>query len=398
MRNHPTRLSLVALVCAALVLAAATAARAQQGNALPPGPGEALPSPAGPAEASGAGGPGAKLQPSDYLSPGVPPPALPEGEGLAAKYAADEGIGGDAAVIFAEDFSEASLAEALARWDGVVGDKASVTLAGDSPTGGGAALEMSAGRDGGEGACLVKRIAPGADTVFYRFYVRFSDEHPYVRRLADLGAFADPLAWPPEEVVTRPDGAFFRVEVSPISRWGRYPPPGAWALTSYWWHMRSYEGRGGMAFRGDTFAPEKTQEAGRGRWQCVEVMLEANSRPERVDGEQALWIDGRLVGRWAPATPKGRWVDDEFLIAGYGGLFDGFQWRSREDAKINAVRLGYWMKGAFGGDARLKPPSGAAVDLDHASVRFDNVVIAREYVGPMRLREGEAALDATAAR
>ena len=34
------------------------------------------------------------------------------------------------------------------------------------------------------------------------------------------------------------------------------------------------------------------------KWICVEVMLKANSSPEKADGEQALWIDGKPVGHW----------------------------------------------------------------------------------------------------
>lgn len=34
------------------------------------------------------------------------------------------------------------------------------------------------------------------------------------------------------------------------------------------------------------------------RWQCWEFELRANAAPNKADGEQAMWVDGRLIGRF----------------------------------------------------------------------------------------------------
>src|SRR5690606_27599303 len=55
-----------------------------------------------------------------------------DGEGLAARYRQDEGIGKDPAVIFSEDFEKASVAEVSAKWSQTY-NGAGMTLEKDVP-------------------------------------------------------------------------------------------------------------------------------------------------------------------------------------------------------------------------------------------------------------------------
>jgi hypothetical protein len=89
----------------------------------------------------------------------------------------------------------------------------------------------------------------------------------------------------------------------------------------------------------------------RGKWICVEIMLKCNT-VGKADGEQALWIDGKGAGRWG-----------------------GFRWRTAKELAVNGVCLSYYMTDRI--------PRGEGVELRKKNkVRFDDVVLATEYIGP----------------
>jgi hypothetical protein len=75
-------------------------------------------------------------------------------------------------------------------------------------------------------------------------------------------------------------------------------------------------------------------------------MLKHNT-PGHPDGEQAFWIDGVLQGHWK-----------------------GINWRKSESLKANALTLESYIT-----DRWTKNPTNV--------VSFDNVVIARRYIGPV---------------
>ena len=75
------------------------------------------------------------------------------------------------------------------------------------------------------------------------------------------------------------------------------------------------------------------------------MMLKHNT-PGQDDGEQAYWIDGQLRGHWR-----------------------GINWRSSETLRANAFTLESYVT-----DRWTKNTTNV--------VYFDNVVIARSYIGP----------------
>lgn len=98
---------------------------------------------------------------------------------------------------------------------------------------------------------------------------------------------------------------------------------------------------------GSGFRPETQSNIPRGKWICVEMMLKHNS-PGKTDGEQAYWIDGELRGHWR-----------------------GIHWRTSPTLFANAFTLESYIT-----DRRTKQ----RVNI----VYFDNVVIAKEYIGPAK--------------
>jgi len=319
------------------------------------------------------------------------PAAAPEGgAGIAARYAGDAGIARDPEVLFVEDFEEGSLEAVSKRWTETKNPKGEVlALSDDVPPGspGKKSLAMTSTKGQNTGGHLWKLFKPGVDEMYGRFCVKFSKGHPYVHHFVKIGAWKDSPNWPQGEAGKKHDGArSFQTGIEPGSGYGRNDPPGAWFLYTYWQGMKSWQGPQGTSFYGNAFAPAKPAQVPRDQWQCVEFMVKANSAPEKSDGEQAFWVDGKLVGRWAPGTPAGRWVKDRF-VAGEGAPFEGFQWRSADDLKINTFWLLYYMDSVFKGDAQFKPKAGVAYNADGGTVWFDHVVVARKYLGPLRAAE-----------
>src|SRR5256885_6773056 len=111
------------------------------------------------------------------------PPAPPSGEQrLADRYPCDQGIAGDPAVVWAENFEEGSVSAVTARYDDHknAGGMALVT---DKPSGscGAASIQLTA--DGGNAATqatdLYKRLDTGQDELYVRWYVKYQAGAPW---------------------------------------------------------------------------------------------------------------------------------------------------------------------------------------------------------------------------
>jgi hypothetical protein len=140
---------------------------------------------------------------------------------------------------------------------------------------------------------------------------------------------------------------------------------------------------------GNSFIRDPNLQVKKGRWICVEQMIKLND-PKDSNGEQALWIDGRLVSHLGKGFPKGLWTYDKFN-PGLGGQgvrwddekggperfevpeggtpFEGFRWRTVPELKVNYVWLYVY----------TAKPAGHRI-----KVWFDDVVVATEYIGPIQ--------------
>ena len=168
-------------------------------------------------------------------------------------------------------------------------------------------------------------------------------------------------------------------------------PPGAWSFYSYWSEMHSWQTPEGVSdgrdnpYYGNLFGPVEPLQARRGEWQCVEIMIKLNDPDER-NGEEAFWIDGKLVERYGPGTIEGTWFRDLFRRSGVFNTdpkpFDGFRWRTTDYVKINTFWLQYYLAHVFENDYNPHDPDIPYNDTV-ARVYFDNVVLATEYIGPV---------------
>jgi hypothetical protein len=274
--------------------------------------------------------------------------------GLAAKHPGDVGMGKDPAVIFADDFETGD----LKRWDELKGKPIIVEVA---PHAGKKCVQMEMVRGQNTGCDAKKWFMPGADKVYARFYVKFSPDYQYNHHFVWLLANDRKNRWSAfGKAGQKPDGTWFCSGIEPSFAWGKNPPPGEVTFYSYYLDMDIDPKMN--KYWGNSFyppGPGKGQSASPSRvipplnqWQCWEFMVEANSTADKADGRQTMWIDGRKVGD-----------------------FTGIRWRLGTDLKINCFWLEHY--GYDNGDPTKR------YWKERQSVWFDDVVVARQYIGPI---------------
>jgi hypothetical protein len=318
--------------------------------------------------------------------------SLPNGnQGVAARHPGDGGIAQDPAVVFVEDFEENSLETMAKRWEDV-GDRDNMSFAGDSPPGSIGKHSLAMRRPKGSkssGAQLYRRIKNqkggwGYEQLFARFYVKFAPDCGAIHHFGTtMGGNWPATPWPMVKAGTPPDGAkSFWTGIEPFGRdW-------TWDYYTYWCEMRGSPPRGQTW--GNSFIRDANLAIERGKWICVELMMKVND-PGDSNGEQALWLDGKLISHLGKGFPRGRWTWDKFE-PGKGGAgvrwnaeksgredfdvpaggmpFEGFRWRTASELTVNYVWL-YIYSGS-------PEPS--------ITVSFDDVVVATSYIGPLKSR------------
>lgn len=340
----------------------------------------------------------AERQASSETVPPLPVPAIPEGStGIAVGYPGDVGIEKDPDVVFVESF-EGSVDEICGHWESAAG-KPIMSKSHDVIPGSGGKQSLLLTRVAGgtagymDGGNLYRRLKNekggyGYDQLFFRFYMKFNEEHAPIHHYGSgLAGFNPPTPWPQGGAGERPKGD---------ARWTTQVEPGdfeSWFFYTYWRQM------GGSPPRGQTWG--NTFEIGvpsrkvvKGNWICLEVMAKMNDAGDS-NGEQAYWLDGKLsrsrdgkitsyLGKGFPSV--GTWTFDKFRphvteqgvtwdyrqgkgvpIEG-GRPFPGFAWRSSPGFNINAIWLYRYMS---------QPETGTS------KVWWDHVVVAKKYIGPL---------------
>ncbi|MGI8605470.1 MAG: nitrilase-related carbon-nitrogen hydrolase [Verrucomicrobiales bacterium] len=275
--------------------------------------------------------------------------------GLAAKYSGDAGIENDPEVLFADNFESGD----MKKWDQ---QRGRVVMTDNSPNSGRWCAQMPMERGKNHGGDAIKWFMPGADAVYARFYVKFSPDYQYNHHFVWLGANQRTNKWSAfGKAGLKPNGTYYSTGMEPWFAWGKNPPPGEVNLYTYYLDMEP--DRKMNKYWGNGFfppGPGKGTAAGPARvipplnqWQCWEFMIQANTAPDKADGKQAMWVDGKLIGD-----------------------FTGIRWRNELDLKVNCLWLEHY--GYDEGDPTKQ------YWKDSQSVWFDDVVVARRYVGPIK--------------
>jgi len=324
---------------------------------------------------------------------------LPEGFGLAAKYPGDKGVAKDPNVVFVEDFEEETLDELFKRWEDIKGRKR-MSFSDERPEGSAGKHSLLMRHIGGEstGCHLYRRLLPGYDKLFIRFYVKFAPNCFPIHHFFHVGGYNPATRWPQGGAGERPRGdERFSVGVEPHGKaW-------TWDYYTYWMEMRGSPPAGKTW--GNSFIRDPDLKVKRGKWICVEVMLKLNQPPSKRNGELALWLNGKLVSHLGEGFPNGVWVYDKFVpkkvwkkvpfvryaagrgargirwdykegkgkvyrVGDEGEAFEGFRWRKDGRLKINFLWLLLYI---------TKAPR------DYESlVWFDQIIVAKRYIGPIK--------------
>lgn len=303
---------------------------------------------------------------------------LPEGPGLSKSFPGDAGISAHPSVLLAEDFEASSLAEIKPRWNEIENKEGKVLelVAGQPPGSmGKQCLQVTATLGENTGGHLFKRLNPVQATVFARFDVKFAEDAPYVHHFCGLGGYNPPTSWPQGNAGKLAEGdKRFGVGIEPNGFYGKLPAPGSWMFYTYWQDMKK-SGDGG--YWGNGLWPEGRPGPTPGQWQCVEIMLKCNEVGSS-DGELALWLDGKLAAHIGPGTKTGRWTGEGFEIRPDGEhTFEGFRWRAVPELAVSYFRISHYVTAdSYRANQVASPPKTNRV-------WFDNVVIAKEYIGPV---------------
>jgi predicted amidohydrolase len=292
----------------------------------------------------------AKLQPVASTEKPRPAPS----SGIAAKYPADTGIAKDPDVLFADNFESGD----MKKWD----QQKRAVMTEDKPNFGRWCVQMPMERGKNTGADAIKWFMPGADTVYARFYVKFSPDYQYNHHFVWLSANKRTNKWSAfGKAGLKPNGTYYSTGMEPWFAWGRNPSPGEVNLYTYYLDMEP--DRKMNKYWGNGFfppGPGKGRAASESRvipplnqWQCWEFMIQANTAPDKADGKQAMWVDGKLAGE-----------------------FTGIRWRDDMDLRVNCLWLEHY--GYDEGDPTKQ------YWKESQSVWFDDVVVARRYIGPIK--------------
>lgn len=312
--------------------------------------------------------------------PGSERVQLPEGPGLSAKYPGDAGLMRDPAVLLAENFESGPIDDLKQRWSEISNKDGKVlAFSEDVPPGshGRRSIQMTATLADNTGGHLYRRLPRGVDKAFARFYVKFPKDTGYIHHFVHLGGYNPPTAWPQGGAGERPRGDDrVTVGIEPYGHYGQYPAPGAWTFYTYWQEMKISADR---KYWGNALDGLRPAAIPHDRWQCVEVMLQLNSAPERADGELALWIDGKLDTHLKKGVPRGPWTGQGFKqVASGGEPFEGFRWRRSTDLKINFFWLLYYVTEHAPRQNKVTNPPATS------RVWFDDIVVATDYIGPIK--------------
>jgi hypothetical protein len=282
-------------------------------------------------------------------------------DGIAKKYSRDVGIETDPDVVMAEMFEGTSVSSIVGRWTNS-GNAAGMSLVSDVPAGSGGTRSLLMTSVGGSntGGQLYKKLTPGYDQLYFRYYVKYWSSGTYHHAGGQIGGFNPPTDWPQGGAGDKPTGS---------DRFSIGVEPGAnlrLDLYTYWMNMRpSPTGE----YWGNTFIQDPRVVVTPDRWTCIEVMVKMNNPVSGSSGELALWVDGAQIIHLREGSPLGRWSTNMFFPDPGGSPFEGFRWRNLTSLNLNWIWLLYYTTGN---------PQGFV-----GKMWFDHAVLAKKYIGPI---------------
>ena len=187
------------------------------------------------------------------------------------------------------------------------------------------------------GGHLYKKLAPGHDQIYMRYYIKYASAGTYHHTGGWLGGYHPPTDWPQGGAGDRPSGNDrFHIGAEPANATLRFD------LYTYWMNMRASPTGDSW---GNTYIQNPSLVAKTERWMCVEVMVKMNDPVSASNGEMALWLDGVQIIHLRPGAPLGRWNSNMFFLDPSGVPFEGFRWRTSDLLDLNWIWLLYYTTG-----------------------------------------------------
>lgn len=303
---------------------------------------------------------------------------------LAERYPGDDNIASDPAVVFAENFEGAAVSAIAARYEQVK-NTAGMALVADVParSSGQTSLQLTAGGGGPAATDLYKKLAPGYQALYLRYYVKYAGAPIWHHTGVWIGGYNPPLEWPNPAAGSRPTGSErFSIAVEPMGQ-GTSPGP-QMDFYNYWMGMRSWmdQPSGDGAYWGNTLVHQQGFRVDNDSWMCLEIYVRLNPSPTSAAGaELALWKNDELVVHFTGDAPLGYWIKDKFCPSsadspectdypppeGTTLIPLDLQQRTTTDLELNYV----W-------------PQNYITEGDAGSVYYDDMVLATTRVGCLR--------------
>jgi hypothetical protein len=295
----------------------------------------------------------------------TPPPAPQTGNGLASRYPGDVGIQNDPAVIFAENFEEATMTEIFNRW-GDVKNGPAMTRTSDVPAGSPGTRSLTIPWVGGgvnNGGHLYKVLNPAiTDVLYVRYYIKYPSVGKFHHSGIWMGGNNPVSAWPDPGAGARPSGSdkfIASAEQNTVTyRFDHY---------NYYYNMHA---DGGGTYWGNFLLNNPAIQAGANQWVCVEHMVKMNNPVSANNGEHAVWLNGTKISHLGQGFPNGSWSGGIFTQGTGSTPFEGFRWRTSTALNLNWI----WLQNYSPDD-----PSGVS-----SKIMFDHVVVAKQYIGCLR--------------
>ena len=285
------------------------------------------------------------------------PPPLPTGNnGIAANYPGDANISSAPNVIYADNFESYSASSpnwlATGRWNNKFGN---VTISGGSNAFAGSqgAQMVIPANSSDVSAGLQKYLSPKQDTIFFRFYEKFMSGYS-ASGSEHNGALVSANYQGPGIAANGTN--HFESDVENSCDFGGVQPC---YTNSYNYYVGQRGNYGDHWYPDGTVEPVTSVPGDFGpyfvprpqfvpqlnRWYSYELMVHANT-PGSRDGRVAVWIDGNLIGDW-----------------------QNIVFRTTNTLQIDLAELGFYL--------------GSNPKATAETIWYDNVVMAKSYIGPM---------------
>ncbi len=344
--------------------------------------------------------PSPNLNPNPFPNPGPTPGNPPQNDskdsgdtgigsaGIASKYPGDANIASDPDVVFAENFENGNWDDIRKRWDNTCSSTDpnhfcynwhnNMQFSSDVPPGSaGKRSYYSNGSSDMYKMLKPKDGKPGFERLFVRFYAKITNsaQCSQIHHWPWIGGHDPPTSFPWPRAGTTPNS-----EDPNVNTAGRFSTGVETSATAWTWDFYSYWpsmlAGGDNMWWGNTFNAYNTSgfiqkfPVQRQQWVSIELMIKLNEFG-KVNGEQAFWINGELksyVGSAAGRQIRGVSKGGNFVSDPNGPLYPGIEWRkTRPNLMINYFWLEHF------------------VDTDPDCVAwFDDVVVARKYIGPIK--------------